>query len=249
MKSFLETGLVSLALFIGHANYAQGQALLATSGTLKVQLLELYSSESCSSCPPADKWVSGLKEKAELWKGFVPVVFHVDYWNNLGWKDGFSSEPMTKRQIALSQLWPEPNVYTPAIVVDGQEWKAWRESSDHHLPPAANSKGITLSLYKKSHGNFLVKVEGQQKSHHFIIKIAQLGIGLSSNVTGGENSGVVLKHDFVVLNWNSKPIDEAQSEVEFHFDTPKQKTSRLAIAAWIEEVGNVTPLQAVGAYL
>ena len=76
--------------------------LIGSSGAEQNQMLELYSSESCSSCPPADIRVSTLKAHPMLWKSVFPLVFHVDYWNDLGWKDELSSGTMTQRQIDLS---------------------------------------------------------------------------------------------------------------------------------------------------
>ena len=64
----------------------------------QVALVELYTSEGCSSCPPAESWLSGLKEKPGLWSEFVPVAFHVDYWNYLGWRDKWSSKEYSDRQ-------------------------------------------------------------------------------------------------------------------------------------------------------
>src|SRR6202020_1540486 len=68
------------------------------SGPQRVALLEVYTSEGCSSCPPAESWLSELKGSQGLWNEFVPVAFHVDYWNNLGWKDRFSDKQYTERK-------------------------------------------------------------------------------------------------------------------------------------------------------
>jgi hypothetical protein len=222
---------------------------IGSSGETRVQLLELYSSESCSSCPPADQWVSSLRDDPKLWKKFVPVVFHVDYWNKLGWKDELSSEPMTRRQIELSNLWKNPSVYTPGMIVDGREWTDWRKSIHHELPTPTSSRGISLQITQEVDASITVKVSGQKSSQRYVVRIAELGLGINSKITAGENSGKELKHDFVVLGWDSKSIDGKTSEKNFTLPKSKSKTSRLAVAAWIEEEGNPTPLQAVGGYL
>jgi hypothetical protein len=253
MTVYWKQNLILLGILWSAASYASDDAtretLLGTSGPNRVQLLELYSSEGCSSCPPADQWVSGLKEKSGLWKTFVPVVFHVDYWNSLGWKDELSSEAMTKRQVAISNSWSTSRVYTPAIVVDGKEWLQWRNSTDHNLPAAPVATSIRLSLYRKADGSVNVKIEGQKKNSHYTLQVAQLAIDLTTKVTAGENSGKTLKHNFDVLKWENQKIDDKKSEVLFKFPKSDSRASRLAIAAWIEEEGNPTPLQAVGAYL
>src|SRR5690348_8781739 len=68
------------------------------SGDTQTPLLELYTSEGCSSCPPAEAWLSQLKKSPKLWKDFVPVSFHVDYWDYLGWKDPFAMKAYSRRQ-------------------------------------------------------------------------------------------------------------------------------------------------------
>src|SRR5438045_6028499 len=104
------------------------------SGPKKVQLLELFTSEGCSSCPPAEEMLGRLVSDPRLWREFVPVAFHVDYWDRLGWKDPFASAEWTKRQRLYAANWNAENVYTPAFVLNGREW---RDAS----VPAINSEG------------------------------------------------------------------------------------------------------------
>lgn len=232
-----------------NSSFAIQSSLIATSGQGKVQLIELYSSESCSSCPPADQWVTELKNEPELWKSFVPVVFHVDYWNNLGWKDDYSSEPMTKRQIDISKHWAEPSVYTPGFIVDGKEWKNWRQTKKHQLPAAETSQKITLSVFRDAADNYIVKATGLQYLQKYIIRLAWLGMDLKTKITSGENSGKMLEHNFVVLNWDFRIIDSKKAEALFQIKKSEVKSTPKAIAAWIELDANPTPLQATGGYL
>src|SRR5271170_2753326 len=104
----------------------------ATAGPVAFQsaerqtaLLELYTSEGCSSCPPAEAWLSQLKNASGLWNEFVPVAFHVDYWNNLGWRDKLSNEQFSDRQRSYAQAWSAENIYTPEFVLNGREWRNW----------------------------------------------------------------------------------------------------------------------------
>src|SRR5882757_1213593 len=76
-----------------------------TSGEGRTHLLELYTSEGCSSCPPAEAWLGDLRDAPGLWRDFVPVAFHVIYWDNLGWRDRFASKEYTARQYAYSAAW------------------------------------------------------------------------------------------------------------------------------------------------
>src|SRR4051812_9133614 len=92
-----------------------------TSGQTRTHLLELYSSEGCSSCPPAEAWVGGLREAPGLWRDFVPVAFHVAYWDQLGWRDRFATPEFNARQYAYASAWGTESVYTPEFVLDGAE--------------------------------------------------------------------------------------------------------------------------------
>jgi len=231
---------------LGFAPDTQAAGLIATSGANRVQLLELYSSEGCSSCPPADRWVSQLKGKPELWRRFVPVVFHVDYWNSLGWKDGFSSDLMTQRQVDISHLWARPQVYTPAFVLDGKEWRDWRNANSDHFPRPDEASGIKLSIYQEKTGEFKVTGEGHKINQNYILRFAQLGMNISSDVTNGENAGQLLEHNFVVLAWQSRAVHGKQLAETFRLTASGQKATKFAVVAWIEEEGKPLPLQAVG---
>lgn len=228
----------------------EARKVISTSGPAHVQFIELYSSESCSSCPPADKWISNFKNAAGLWKTFVPIVFHVDYWNHLGWKDNLSSKEMTKRQIDLSRLWSRPSVYTPAVVADGKEWSKWRDSKDYKLPEfEGTNSGILLTILQEKDDTYTIKVEGTQKNEKYIISIAELGMGLISKITSGENSGETFEHNFVVLSLGSKQLSNIKMEVNFKIPKNNRKVSRSALVAWIEKNNIPVALQTTGNYL
>ena len=89
-------------------------------GDTQVALVELYTSEGCSSCPPAEARLAKLRDDPELWKTIVPVAFHVDYWDGLGWPDRFASKAFTLRQYDYAARWRNGSVYTPAFVQNGR---------------------------------------------------------------------------------------------------------------------------------
>ncbi|MBA3543366.1 MAG: DUF1223 domain-containing protein, partial [Chthoniobacterales bacterium] len=103
---------LSLAAAIGCAAVT-ASALELESKPTKTHLLELYTSEGCSSCPPAEAGLSKLKDNPRLWQDFVPIAFHVDYWDRLGWRDPFASKEWTARQYEYSARWRSSSVYTP----------------------------------------------------------------------------------------------------------------------------------------
>ena len=249
MKNWKQTTLLlSLILGLGTARAKdKNPTLLASSGKSHVQLIELFSSEGCSSCPPADKWIAGLKDQPDLWKKFVPIALHVDYWDHLGWKDGFASPAITQRQIEISHQWTNPVVYTPAVVVDGQEFRAWAKSEKFSAAPQTPSD-LILSLFREANGNYSVKVEGQKKGKTYKVHLAELGMNASSEVKAGENSGQTLRHNFVVLSWQIQDLG-SKSKLDFSVKKEDRKVSQLALAVWIEEAGIPKSLQATGAYL
>ena len=92
-----------------------------------VALVELFTSEGCNSCPPADAWFSSLAESEHLWSRYVPVAFHVTYWDSLGWRDRFAQKTFDARHATTALRAGSP-VYTPGVFVAGKEWRQWRRA-------------------------------------------------------------------------------------------------------------------------
>src|SRR5215217_7350069 len=113
------------------------EATTFESGETQNILIELFTSEGCSSCPPAETWLSALKSNQDLWKKIVPVAFHVDYWDRLGWRDRFAKPEFTARQRRYAAAWGGDSVYTPDFVVNAKEWRSWFADN---VPPAALTK-------------------------------------------------------------------------------------------------------------
>src|SRR5262245_60556333 len=168
------------------------------SGTNHAALIELYTSEGCSSCPPAEEWFSKLKAHPRLWMDFVPAAFHVDYWDYLGWRDSFGSVEYSDRQRTYAAQWKSRSVYTPGLVLDGKEWRA-RFNRDEL--PRASTQAIGVLTASSSDGKqWLLRFEPiAAKASVFDFHGVLLGFDLSSDVKTGENRGRKLQHDFVVL--------------------------------------------------
>ena len=90
------------------------------SKSAQTVMIELYSSQGCSSCPPAERWISQFVDDDSLWRDYVPIVFHVDYWNDLGWIDVFSNAENSKRQRAYYAQKKIKSVYTPGLIINGK---------------------------------------------------------------------------------------------------------------------------------
>ncbi len=175
----------------------------ADSGTKTVSIAELYTSEGCDSCPPTDKWFSTLSLKKT---GVVPLAFHVDYWDYIGWKDRFGKPGFADRQRTLVGLAGSRTVYTPQVLLNGKDSRnaannAQFESSIRDL--AAHQPQASIKLYAQSKASSIDVAVNVNLIDESLRKDSALYIALTENnlvsrVTAGENKGASLKHDHVV---------------------------------------------------
>lgn len=222
------------------------------SSERKTSLLELYTSEGCSSCPPAETWLSRLKDSPGLWKDFVPVAFHVDYWNYLGWRDRWSKEEFSDRQRAYAKVWGSENIYTPEFVLNGKEWSHgfWQTG----LPAPADTKVGVLSVNSGDARHWQINFSpAQTEKTACELHAALLVNGISSDVTAGENAGRQLKHDFAAIAFTELPLVSRSNVFHSTFildaAPPKGQEGRLALAVWLTLHGKSEPIQAVGGWL
>ena len=210
------------------------------SGAQRTHLLELFTSEGCSSCPPAEEWLSGLKTSPGLWKNFVPLAFHVDYWDRLGWRDPFAAKEWTARQYRYSSWWKNNSVYTPGFVLDGREWH------NINVPSTTNETvGVLRISWSKEHQLLAEFQPTYSVGAGFELHVARLSFDLKTNVTAGENNGRKLRHDFVVLSLTSEKMSQGKAQLQL--GTPDARTG--AIAAWVTVADQIEPIQAVGGWL
>jgi len=232
-----------LILAIGALVSAHAETTLQ-SGPQRVSLLELYTSEGCSSCPPAESWLDGLKGDPRLWNEVVPVAFHVDYWDNLGWKDRFSKQEYTARQQAYSVAWGTSSVYTPGFVLNGREWKGW--FSGNPLPGADNGSAGKLEV-KIANKTARLEFAGPSGLKVIDAYVAPLEMNVSSDVLAGENRGRKLAHSFVALSLSARRISNENGV--FKADVPFDYPAATAVAVWVTAPESAKPLQVVGGYL
>jgi hypothetical protein len=221
------------------------------STDLRSALLELYTSEGCSSCPPAEAWLSRLKEAPGLWTDFVPVAFHVDYWDYLGWRDKWASRQFSDRQRDYSRLWASDSIYTPGFVLNGKEWRSWSERSS--LPTTRAIKTGVLKVTSEDATRWQVSfVPESPGTTSYDAHAALLISGVSSEVTAGENAGRRLNHDFAALTLVDQPLVRTNGTLEATVTVntaQKPPEGRLAIAVWVSPAGQFEPVQAVGGWL
>ena len=216
----------------------------------RVNLLELYTSHGCSSCPPADAWLKTLEDHPGLWQQLIPLAFHVDYWDKLGWPDRFASAGFSKRQRDYQYSGALGTVYTPGFLLDGREWRGWFSGSKLDLPQTERVGRLRLQVDQGE----TVKVRFSPAPHlegiKFQANLAILGFGLSSSIGGGENRGRILEESFVVLSHGQLDATAGGSEWQFKWpDYPAMGATRLAIVVWLNRPGTIAPVQAVGGWL
>jgi hypothetical protein len=213
-----------------------------SSREARTHLLELYSSEGCSSCPPAEAWLGSLRDDPGLWRDFVPVAFHVVYWDHLGWRDRFASKEYTARQYAYASRWSSDSVYTPGFVLDGVEW---RRASGQHPPLSSAEKAGILSVEYAADGVCRVQFTGPGDCD---VHVALLGAGITSSVRAGENVGRTLHHDFVALALKEARLQNGAAELTLP-SPAREGVARCALAVWVTPRGELSPLQATGGWL
>ena len=238
---------------LGLVGAAAAEPIRFASGAARVSLVELYTSEGCSSCPPADRWLGQLRDDPTLWKSVVPVEFHVNYWNSLGWTDRLSTRAFTEREYAYAKAWGSENVYTPCFVRDGAEWKpTWGGAGGTPVPSGdlelvVGGDGRCRAEYRPV-GSF------PAAGGDYIVHLAILGGGLTSKVSAGENDGKTLRHEFVVLGLDQARLEPGTAggplQAGLTLPTPLvADAARHAVAAWVTRRGDLAPVQATGGWL
>jgi hypothetical protein len=244
----MKTTLLVTAMLLAAAPLV-AEPITFESTETPVTLIELFTSEGCSSCPPADAWVSKLKTSPDLWKSVVPVVFHVDYWNGLGWPDRFATRGNTDRQHRYAAAWRSNSVYTPGFVLNGREWRGWFQRESLPAPSPAKVGRLQVTLRDRTHADVTFTPLGSAPKPLLVV-IALLGGNLESDVKRGENSGRRLRHDFVVLHLATAALTGSGNSYTASVTlSDKTMDAPIALAAWVNAGDAQPPIQAVGGWL
>ena len=211
----------------------------ATSPKNTVALVELYTSQGCSSCPAADRWLSQLPSRIDANRA-IPLALHVGYWDYIGWKDPFAKREFNERQSQLAALNRSSTRYTPGVFVQGRE-SNWSSSNafDAQLravnqKPAAAT--ITLDKVETQAGKVGVRAYAELAAPNsatnprLIVALVQNGI--STKVTAGENRGETLANDRVARAW-SGPLPLGTRTV--FLEVPSTGARDLALVAFVED--------------
>lgn len=191
---------------------------VSESGPNTAALVELYTSEGCSSCPPAERWLGTLPERYPG-TAVVPLALHVDYWDYIGWKDPYAKREFALRQRKLSQLQRMALVYTPQVMLQGRDFRRWGTQAFDEAVGRINSQPakarLKLSLLRVDERALEVEVTAElaPPAGDVALYLASYQSRLQSKVTAGENRGRILTHDHVVLEWLG-PLEVENRRVE-----------------------------------
>ena len=238
--------IAGLLLASGHAALA-APGCSAQSGTQRAVLLELYTSEGCSSCPPADRRMSQIKNQTELSGRVVPLAFHVDYWDRLGWVDRFASPQYTQRQYAMASLANSRLVYTPQFLKNGRDWRSGGSPLDG-AGKAALSVTIALTLSPAAANSLTVDGTVEVAATAADTYLAVYENNLESRVKNGENAGETLRHDYVVRHLIGPLTPDAAGRVILHHQIKLDagwKRADLGVVAFVQNRANGEILQAL----
>lgn len=227
---------------------------VAQSGPNTAALVELYTSEGCSSCPPADHQLSQLRQTLDRTAVVVPLALHVDYWDYIGWNDPYAQEVFAKRQSWLVSTNRHSVVYTPHFFVSGAELRIGSGNlSDQVRRLNAKPAGASIRIEARPAPNdsltLTADATARNSGDRAELYLAVAENGLSSKVTRGENGGVTLTHDHVVRVWIGPiPLTGGEAQVRREITLPTSwNRAQLEVIGFVEDRNSGTVLQAVGA--
>ena len=240
---FVRTLIAALIAGIPAAGMA---ACEAQSGPNTAALVELYTSEGCSSCPPADRQLGQLRQDTTV----VPLALHVGYWDELGWQDPYAQDDFARRQSWLVQLGGRRTLYTPQFFVGGTEVRP-KAVADAVRKLNAQPSLASIHLQAQAQGGDLIVISARAQSaiDGAALYVVVAENGLSSQVRAGENGGRRLSHDHVVRAWIG-PLSLPDGRIALQRSVPLAKTwqrARLEVSAFVQDQHTGRVLQAIGA--
>jgi hypothetical protein len=255
----MNTRGLTLCMVIAASPVALSLAAVAAcdvrSGPMKAALVELYTSEGCSSCPPADQLLSRLRQALDPGAEVVPLALHVDYWDYIGWKDAYAQATFGERQSWLVRANEHKTVYTPQFFVGGSELRSWRSlirDKVRQLNAQPAAVGIRVQAGLAASGALALNAEASTPggAGPAALYLALAESGLASKVTHGENRNATLTHDHVVREWIG-PIRLAANtaRVQREITLPVAwNRARLELVAFVQDERSGSVLQALSAH-
>jgi|SRR5579859_4687032 len=250
------TAAVTVALMLSTGVVLSGCGLNATradnKGTeqpVRPVIVELFTSEGCSSCPPADALLARLDQEQRIGNAeIIALEEHVDYWDQLGWRDPFSGRQWTQRQEDYANAFGNAGVYTPQMVVDGRvEFVGSAQNKARNaIAEAAKEAKVEVAISdvkfagEKLQAGVQVKMFPAPLSHAATVWVAVTESGLHSNVKAGENAGEDLHHASVVRSLRKAGEADSRGEIaysgkqELQLD-PAWKRENLRLVVFVQD--------------
>lgn len=214
---FIPALAASLIIVIGCAQNRSHVAVADIKSEKGFVVMELFTSQGCSSCPPADEILGqyAMKNDAHI----IPLAFHVDYWNRLGWTDSFSTAEFTNRQRYYASKFDLESVYTPQIILNGQ--KEMLGSDGTAIATAVSNflsepEPISITISNKSVEGNIVKINYSLSKllENASINAALVQSDVVTQIKAGENRGVKLDNYNVVRDFNTKDLSTTIANIE-----------------------------------
>lgn len=252
-RTLIGCGL-AVTLCSGILTAAAADSCSLQSAPHRVTLVELYTSEGCNSCPPADRWLSALPQRGVTTDNAVLLAFHVDYWNQLGWRDAFSQAAFSERQREQSRRRAVGFVVTPQLLLNGRDYRRGVLFDDIEATVRGinrSSPAAELSMRAINRGSSIEStievslVDGVQQDSQ--VYVALYENNLLSAIKAGENKGVTLKHDYVVRSLVG-PLMMRRAHLSHKQDFVLQsdwKGADLRLAAFVQDPRTGDVLQAL----
>ncbi len=244
-----------LACALALAPGVQAMQCKAQSSRTTAALVELYTSEGCDSCPPADRWLSSLGERGYAPDRVVPIALHVDYWDYIGWKDPYAKQAHSARQRKMASLARAAMVYTPQVLLQGRDFRRWGTAAFDQEVAKINAQPakarISLLLGWRGAQAFEVEVAAEllaaPRPGDAALYLGAYENKLVSEVKAGENRGRTLAHDYVVLQW-SGPYEFQGTALAARATLPllpKADMQRSGVIAFVQDRATGEVLQAL----
>jgi len=224
-----------------------------SSGTTTAALVELYTSQGCSSCPPAERLLSRLPQVLPPGADAYALALHVNYWDALGWKDRFAQEAFSVRHQDLVHANAHTVVYTPHFFVSGTEkdndageLRAQVQALNGQPAPAKLRLDVRANADSSLHVSVAAEARGYPADAALYLAVAQNGV--VADIARGENRGARLLHDHVVREWvGPLPLEAGEARLEHDTRAGLGGTGTgLEVLAFVQDKHNGHVLQALG---